>query len=146
MGIIRYILKNAERFPDKAAVVLDQEMLTYSQCVERTRKVSGALSELGIGDGTHVGLLASNSLEFVISMLAIADLGATVVPMYTTISNKALVAAIHSTDISYIISRKASLERALDAPQQEQDIFPISRDRCIVLACKFPMNWCWPGP
>ena len=140
MGVIHYILDNASRFPDKDAIVFDQDVLTYGQCVERVRKVSGAFSKLGIGSGTHVGLVANNSLEFVVSMLAIADLGATVVPMYTTISEKALIAAIKATDISYIVGIKNILQRAFVVSEDSNGSFPVPREKCVVVDGK--LNGC----
>ena len=133
MGIIHYILNNAAHFPDKTALVLDNQTLTNAQVVERTRKVSGALSLLGVGDGVHVGLLLGNSLEFVIILLAAADLGATVVPMDSSISNRDLITAINATDVKYIIGQNSILKKAFQSSQKGQDRFPLLRKSCIAL-------------
>ena len=133
MGIIQHILINAARFPNKTALVLEDRSLSYSDCIEHTRKLSGALSAIGVDEGTHIGLLLNNSVEHVITLLAIADLGAAVVPMNDTIGQKELLTAISTTDIDYIIARSSTLEGAFNYAQSEQKKFPIPHDHCITL-------------
>ncbi|NQU57227.1 MAG: acyl--CoA ligase [Rhodospirillales bacterium] len=126
-------MDNAGRFPDKTALVLDDHTLTYSECVERTRQLSGALKAIGLNEGSHIGLLLNNSLEHVIALLAAADLGATIVPMNTTISEKDLLTAIKTADIDYIIGSHTTLKEAFDHSQNEQQEFPVPRERCIAV-------------
>lgn len=133
MGIIQHILDNAARFPDKAALILNDKALTYRDCVEQTRKLSGAFNAIGIRAGSHIGLLLGNSVEHVITLLAVADLGATVVPMDSTISIKELLTAINATDIDFIIGHHATLEDAFEHAQNESLDFPVSRDRCVAV-------------
>lgn len=54
------------------------------EIVERVRNRALGLYELGIRKGHHVGLLAENSPEWVISDYAILALGAAAVPLYIT--------------------------------------------------------------
>ena len=65
MNIIELIVKNAERFPDKSAIVFDDEALTYRDLVGQVRKLSYSFSKLGVKRGTFIGLLLNNSIEFI---------------------------------------------------------------------------------
>ena len=105
MGITHYIMENAKRSPGKPAIVTEDEIISYEECVERTRKLSGALTEIGIAEGDRIGLMLNNSVEFVLVLLAAADLGTVVVPLNNTIGVKDLVTAIDTSDINYIIGR-----------------------------------------
>ena len=133
MGIIQYILDNAARFPEKTALILSDDSLTYSECVEKTRKLSAAFSAIGICESSHIGLLLNNSFEFVITLLAAAELGATVVPLNSTISYKDLSTAIDTTDIDYIIGRDVKLEDAIKSSQLEKTKFPVPLEHCIAV-------------
>lgn len=128
MNIIELIIKNAERFPDKPAIILDEHTLTYKNLVEETRKLSYAFRKLGVGQGTFIGLLLNNSTEFVLSMLAAADLGATIVPMSTSLGRKDLVTAINLTNIKFIIGWHVTIKNILDF---SGDNFMFPRDHCI---------------
>ena len=103
MNIIELIIKNAERFPDKSAIIFDDEALTYRDLVGQVRKLSYAFSKLGVKRGTFIGLLLNNSIEFILSMLAAASLGATIVPMSSSLGRKDLLTAINLTGIKFVI-------------------------------------------
>ncbi len=128
MNIIELILKNAERFPEKPAIVFDESILTYKSLVEQTRKLSYAFKKLGVRQGALIGLLLNNSTEFVISMLAAADLGATIVPMSNSLGRKDLVTAINLTNIKFIIGWHVTIKKILDF---SGDGFMFPRDHCI---------------
>jgi len=128
MGIIHYLLKNKEQFPDKTAIIFDNAPLTYCELAEKTRRLSSAFSEIGVREGTHIGLLLNDSIEFVITMFAAAELGATIVPMNSTLGGNDLLTAINATDIDFIIGWHATLKDVLYRLQQN---FPLSRQHCI---------------
>ena len=128
MGIIHYLLKNAERFPDKTAIIFADTSLSYCEFAEKTRRLSGALSEIGVRQGTHIGLLLNNSIEFAITMFAAADLGVTIVPMINTLGSNDLLTAINVTDVDFIIGWHATLK---DVFYRLQENFPLSRQHCI---------------
>jgi len=128
MGIVHYLLKNVELFPDKTAIIIADTSFSYQEISEQTRRLSYALSEIGVGKGTHIGIFLNNSIEFVTTMLAVADLGATIVPMSITTSSNALLTAISASDIGYIIGWHAALMELLDRSREK---FPLSRKYCI---------------
>ena len=63
MGIVHYLLKNVELFPDKTAIIIAGTSLSYREITEQTRRLSYALSDIGVGKGTHIGILFNNSTE-----------------------------------------------------------------------------------
>ena len=128
MGIAHYLLKNVELFPDKTAIIIADTSFSYQEISEQTRRLSYALSDIGVGKGTHIGVFLNNSIEFVTTMLAVADLGATIVPMSITTSSNALLTAISASNIGYIIGWHAALMDLLDRSQEK---FPLSRQNCI---------------
>ena len=116
MNIIESILKNAKRFPDKPAVIFGEDVLTYQALVEQTHKVSYAFNRLGIGQDTFVGLLLTNSIEFVLSMLGAADLGASIAPMSNTLGRKDLLTAIKLIDIKFVVGWHVTMKNIFCNP------------------------------
>ena len=128
MGIIHYLLKNVESYPDKTAIIFADSSLSYRDITEQTRRLSYALSDIGVRQGTHIGILLNNSIEFVITMLAVADLGATIVPMSSTTGSTAILTAISASNIDYMIGWHAALEDFLN---RTKDKLPLSR-QCFI--------------
>jgi long-chain acyl-CoA synthetase len=133
MNIIESILKNAKRFPDKPAVIFGEDVLTYQALVEQTHKVSYAFNRLGIGQGTFVGLLLTNSIEFVLSMLGAADLGASIAPMSNTLGRKDLLTAIKLIDIKFVVGWHVTMKNIFDLNEEG---FVLPRDHCITVGGK----------
>jgi len=133
MVIIQYLLKNTERFPEKAAIIFADNALSYRDFTEQTRRVSGALREAGVGEGTHIGLIQNNSVEFVAILFAAADLGATIIPMSSTTGRQDLLTAIRTTNMDYLIGWHAAVKDILKRLQQE---FPLPHEKCITVGGK----------
>ncbi len=130
MSIIQYLLRNTERSPEKTAIIFADNALKYRDFTEQTRRVSGALSKAGVGEGTHIGLIQNNSVEFVAILFAAADLGATIVPMSSTTGSQDLLTAIRTTNMDYLIGWHAAVKDILKRLQEE---FPLTRERCITV-------------
>jgi len=126
-------MRNAARFPEKTSLLFEDQTLTFSQCVEQVRQVSGALSAVGIGHGSHVGLLLNNSIEFVTILLGIADLNATAVPLDPSISDDDLLTAIDSSDIKYLIGKSSVLANTLQPSITVDKKFSVGPKNCITV-------------
>jgi long-chain acyl-CoA synthetase len=69
--------------PDHVAIDFFEtpERLTYSQLEARVRQLAAGLASLGVGQGTHVAVMLPNVSAFPVTWLAIATLGAVMVPV-----------------------------------------------------------------
>lgn len=94
----------AARFPQRPFVLVDGEGLSYRQADEKIAGFAGALKQEGIGRGDRVGILVSNTPEFVITKLAIARVGAVAVPLNVQLGRQ---------ELSFILAQSGS--RALVA-------------------------------
>ncbi len=130
MGITQYLLRNAALHPDKAAIIIDDVILSYADCVEEVRKLVGGLRAIGMDSQARIGLLLTNSVEFVIAALATAELNATIVPLNSTISQRDLVTAIVTTDINFLIAGHTVLKNAYETRDAGAPL-PLPRSRCI---------------
>src|SRR4029453_16252437 len=71
----------ARRYPDRPAVRLDDEVLTYADLWEQSGRVGGWLRHHGIRPGERVGLMLPNVTAFPVLYYGILRAGGVVVPM-----------------------------------------------------------------
>ena len=60
----------ADRVPDRPALIVGDDHLTYSELEGRANQVAHRLASLGVGPGDHVGIYAYNCVPWVEAMLA----------------------------------------------------------------------------
>lgn len=72
---------NAKRYPDKKALVMGDEYLTYRQLEQQSNQLAHSLMSLGVNPGDRVAVMAHNCLEFVVITYGVAKCGALLVPI-----------------------------------------------------------------
>ncbi|WP_207890282.1 ATP-dependent acyl-CoA ligase [Rubrobacter taiwanensis] len=73
----------AARWAGRTALTFDEtgESLTYGEVEGRSNRIAHVLGELGVGFGDRVGVMLRNRPEFPLTWLALAKLGAVMVPI-----------------------------------------------------------------
>ncbi|MCA1612825.1 MAG: amino acid adenylation domain-containing protein [Acidobacteria bacterium] len=71
----------AERTPDRVAVLFREQSLTYGQLDERARRLALHLRGMGIGAGSRVAILMEHSVEEVVAVLGVLKAGAAYLPL-----------------------------------------------------------------
>ena len=71
----------AARYPDRAAVLLDQQLLRYRDLAGASARAATWLRRRGIGPGDRVALMLPNMPEFPVLYYGILQAGGIVVPM-----------------------------------------------------------------
>lgn len=111
------LLREAEaRFGDSEAISFfeDGRQLTYRQLADEVRRLAHGLSQLGVQSGSHVAVMMSNRIEFPVTWLALAELGAVITPVITGYTSRELEFLIDDADISHIVI-EARFLRILEA-------------------------------
>ncbi|CCH31285.1 long-chain fatty acid--CoA ligase [Actinosynnema sp. NPDC047251] len=81
MNLASILVASAARFPDRAAVKLDDVVLTYADLDAASARTASLLREAGVQSGDRVGLLLPNVPHFAVLYYGILRAGAVVVPM-----------------------------------------------------------------
>ncbi|MEU4423157.1 acyl-CoA synthetase [Actinoplanes sp. NPDC024001] len=68
-----------DAFPDRVAVACGDDELSYAELEDAANRLAHFLQDRGVGPGDHIGLYAGNSIEAVVSMVAVYKLRAVVV-------------------------------------------------------------------
>lgn len=99
--------QNAEKFRDQVAFQMRQNggyrKITYLEAFELAKRVQVALVNLGVGREDRVALISENRPEWPISYLAIASLGATVVPLDAMLSKEDILPLLEDSGAKAII-------------------------------------------
>ncbi|MES2999516.1 MAG: AMP-binding protein [Pseudomonadota bacterium] len=78
--------------------------VTYAELDTQVREFAAALQGVGVTRGERVGLLMENGVEASISLLAIAALGAIVVPLFSGFGVDAIVARLSAAEACCIVA------------------------------------------
>ena len=102
----RELLDNsATRYGNKTAIRLidSNESLSYSELRARVRRVASSLYAAGVRKGSRVAVFLPNCTEFPISWLAIANLGAVMVPTNTAYTGAELDYVYNDAGVEFLI-------------------------------------------
>jgi acyl-CoA synthetase (AMP-forming)/AMP-acid ligase II len=81
MNTVSFLTIPAGIVPEQEAVVFEGQRFGYADVVERVRRLAGALAGLGVGRGTRVAALATNSHRYVEAYYATSQLGGVFIPV-----------------------------------------------------------------
>jgi acyl-CoA synthetase (AMP-forming)/AMP-acid ligase II len=98
------LLRGAENWPDREALVFPQERLTYAQLADRALHKARALQGMGIEPGHHVGILSPNLVEVVELMFATALSGAVAVMINARYKTRELAYVIENADLKLLFT------------------------------------------
>ena len=80
--------RNARCYPDKEALVFEDQRRTYRQLVDRTRRLADGLYRVGLRRQDRVAILATNCIEYMELlenlMLLLSDLFESVITLVVT--------------------------------------------------------------
>ncbi|RCJ32500.1 long-chain fatty acid--CoA ligase [Nostoc minutum NIES-26] len=95
MNIAQNVELGCYLFPNKPALIFEEESFTYKDLNERANRVANGLRSLGIRRGERVALFLPNIPEFVFSYLGILKIGAIAVSVNVMLK---------SDEVSYILN------------------------------------------
>ena len=75
------IAEQARRTPQRVALVVENQRVTYGELEAEAERVAAHLVEMGVGPDMPVGLFLDRSVPFVVGMLAILKAGGAYVPV-----------------------------------------------------------------
>src|SRR4029453_10021091 len=81
MNTVSFLTIPAGIVPEQDALVFDGRRFTYADVEGRVRRLAGALGALGVGRGTRIAALHTNSHRYVEAYYATALLGGVFIPV-----------------------------------------------------------------
>jgi acetyl-CoA synthetase len=120
---------------DKIAILFegepgDAKTYTYSQLLEETKKAANALLDLGVSEGDRVALYMPMIPEAVISMLAIARIGAVHSVVFGGFSAESLRSRINDAQAKLVITADGGFRKGKAHPLKEAVDQALADDSC----------------
>jgi long-chain acyl-CoA synthetase len=106
MNIRRSLEDTASEIPDKEAIVLGDQRVTYGELDAASNRVANALLKLGMKKGTHVAILMSHSSEWVINYFGVIKGGGIAVLLNTALKAPELDVLLRDSDSEVLITEK----------------------------------------
>jgi acyl-CoA synthetase (AMP-forming)/AMP-acid ligase II len=102
MNTAEFLQISSYTVPDREVFVQGDTRLTYMEAADRVSRLATALQGLGIGKGSHVGVMSLNSPTFVETYYATAKLGAVFVPLNYRAKQEELTYMINTAGIEVV--------------------------------------------
>lgn len=124
---------HARETPEKTAIIIDDEALTYAELQCRARQCARALLAAGCSPGQtgSIGFIANNRMNFVIGACAGMVAGVCLAPISTMIGSDAQARMLADADVRVLFTSedcRASAEQALALADPERRILCVGLD------------------
>jgi long-chain acyl-CoA synthetase len=106
MNIKQALEHTASEVPQKEALILDAERVTYGELDAAANRVANALLEMGMKKGTHVAILMSHSPKWVINYFGVIKGGGTAVLLNIALKAPELDSLLRDSDSEILITEK----------------------------------------
>jgi long-chain acyl-CoA synthetase len=120
------LAESANRHPDRDAVVMGGERISYATLWEQTRRYAAVLRQAGVEPGDRVALLMPNVPDFPRAYYAILSLGAVVVPVHALLVAREIGFVLTDSQAKVLVASPALLTQG--APAAEQAGIPLISD------------------
>jgi acyl-coenzyme A synthetase/AMP-(fatty) acid ligase len=104
-NIGKLLEKAATRYKDRTVLIVEHEdvSITFRELDEKVNQYANALRQEGVEQGEHVGVMLPNCLEFPITWLALARLGAVMVPINIRLNVMDLAYILEDSDVTVLV-------------------------------------------
>lgn len=110
------LLENAaQRYPEHVALVCGDERLSWQAAHDLSARLAAGLTQRGVGTGDRVAMLIGNRNEFVLTLFAIARIGAIAVPLSIREQTPGLAYMLNDC-AAVLLVHEADLGERLPAP------------------------------
>jgi len=106
MNLKQILEVTATEMPQKTAIVLDSQRVTYGELGEASNRIANALRGLGLEKGDHVAILISHNPEWVINYLGVIKAGGVAVLLSSMLKAPELDSLLRDSDTRVLITEK----------------------------------------
>jgi long-chain acyl-CoA synthetase len=107
------IVRSAELFPDKPALVFPNEQITFGELHKQSEKVAAFLRKLGIRAGARVAILHENAIAPLVYFWGIQKVGAQVVDVPSLAGAPTIAAILRESKSAALVTSERQLGRVL---------------------------------
>jgi fatty-acyl-CoA synthase len=114
-GLGSWMTRRRLKTPEKAALIFEEEVITYRRLADEADRVSALLWHRGIRKGDAVAYLGENSPQFIQVMFGALQLGAVFVPVNTRLAPPEIAHVLSDSGARALIHDSEFADRIVDA-------------------------------
>lgn len=107
MNLKQMLEKSASEVPQKEAIILGSQRVTYGELEEASNKLANALIGLGLEKGDHVAILMSHCPEWVVNYFGVVKAGGVAVLLGSMLKAPELAPLLRDSDAQILITEKS---------------------------------------
>jgi carnitine-CoA ligase len=112
---VRELLERcAAKRPDHPYCISDDTKLTYELLDKKVNQVGNALLDRGLGKGQRVAVMLAHHVDHILTILALAKIGAVLVPINVELKGVALEYIIKNSEVNAIIADRLFSDQLLE--------------------------------
>lgn len=101
-------------YGDSTAVRFDEDgqpvaSISFAELERRSAALARGLVARGVGKGTRIGFIIGNNVDFVVTLVAIARIGAVAIPFSTLIKAEEMVRTLRQSDVAGLFVQRSLL-------------------------------------
>ena len=104
--LVELFEEQAQRTPDHAALVLEEQTMSYTALDARTNQLARHFVAQGCSQGSIVGLMVDRSMEMMVGMLAIMKAGAAYLPIGTDLPEPRVRHMLEDSGAKLLVTQK----------------------------------------
>lgn len=109
---VSYLLEmNARKYPEKEALVMGEQRITYKDWNERAHHLAKVMQTKGVGQGDRVAIMMPNVPEFAVAFFAVVRAGGIVVPIAANLQEEEVVYIVNDCGARGMIVHDALLQQ-----------------------------------
>ena len=113
-----FLDRSAHAFGPRTAIVDGDRRFTYAEFSDRSRRLAGALRDLGVAPGDRVAALATNSSVMLEAHHGVPFAGAVLVPLNTRLSRQEMVHIVGHSGATLLLATSDLAERAREVADE----------------------------
>lgn len=106
------------------------QTITYADCLARVERLAAGLQDIGVKKGDHVAVMMPNVPAMPLTWLALATLGAVMVPVNVTYTHREVTYVLSNSDARFLVTHE-TLTPLVDALLLDESL-EIDRSRVVI--------------
>lgn len=120
MNLASHVVRSASAYPDRAALRLGDDILSYRALDQVSARMAGLLRDRGVTPGDQVGIMLPNSPEFAVAYFGVLRAGGIVVPMNPLLKAREVAYYLGDSGARLLFARPAFPEEVRTGAQRAE--------------------------
>jgi len=98
-----------KRTTDASGKLGEFEFITFKEVLDQVKTIGSAFAETGLTKGSTAGIWSVNRMEWMMTALGMWSQGMTLVPLYDTLGDQAIIYEFNHADLSLVVCENSKL-------------------------------------